>query len=116
MGSTHPTHLLVPQPCPSRRNSVRPDAFTEREKPSRMAAVDIQPGIDQHEPQTAATVVLVGQALAILLPIAIWFSPLPLEPQTKHAFAIVAFMVVCWIFQAIDYALAGFIGCFLFWV
>jgi di/tricarboxylate transporter len=28
---------------------------------------------------------------------------------------IVAFMVVAWITQAMDYALAGFIGCFLFW-
>ena len=49
------------------------------------------------------------------MPLAIWFGPLDLEPQTKHAFAIVGFMVIAWITQAMDYALAGFIGCFLFW-
>jgi sodium-dependent dicarboxylate transporter 2/3/5 len=59
--------------------------------------------------------VLIGQILCILLPIAIWFAPLDMEPQTKHAFAIVAFMVVAWITQAMEFALAGFIGCFLFW-
>ena len=81
-----------------------------------MAAVEIQPGLteEQHRDK-ASKVVLVGQVLSIIIPIAIWFSPLDLEPQTKHAFAIVAFMVVAWITQAMDYALAGFIGCFLFW-
>ena len=44
-----------------------------------------------------------------------WFAPLPLAPATKHGFAIVGFMVVAWITRAMDYALAGFIGCFLFW-
>lgn len=60
-------------------------------------------------------IVLIGQILCILIPIIIWFLPLDLEPQTKHAFAIVAFMVVAWITQALEFALAGFIGCFLFW-
>jgi di/tricarboxylate transporter len=55
-------------------------------------------------------------ALCILVPLAVWlFSPLPLEPVTKHDFAIVGFMVVAWITRAMDYALAGLVGCFLFW-
>src|SRR6266487_1319970 len=62
-----------------------------------------------------APLVIVGQILCIVVPVAVWFAPLPLEPATKHGFAIVAFMVVAWITQAMDYALAGFIGCFLFW-
>src|SRR5215468_9776108 len=61
------------------------------------------------------TIAAIGQLLCLVLPIMIWFAPLDLEPQTKHAFAIVAFMVVAWITQAMDYALAGLIGCFLFW-
>src|SRR3954462_8011111 len=61
------------------------------------------------------TIAAIGQLLCVALPIVIWFAPLDLEPQTQHAFAIVAFMVVAWITQAMDYALAGFIGCFLFW-
>jgi sodium-dependent dicarboxylate transporter 2/3/5 len=60
-------------------------------------------------------VVLIGQLLCVFVPLVIWFSPLDLEPQTKHAFAIVAFMVLAWITQAMEFALAGFIGCFLFW-
>jgi di/tricarboxylate transporter len=59
--------------------------------------------------------VIVGQILCILVPLAVWFSPLPLEPVTKHGFAIVGFMVVAWITRAMDYALAGLVGCFLFW-
>jgi len=51
--------------------------------------------------------VIVGQILCILVPLAVWFSPLPLEPVTKHGFAIVGFMVVAWITRAMDYALAG---------
>ena len=60
-------------------------------------------------------VVIVGQVLCILVPLGVWFAPLPLEPITKHGFAIVGFMVVAWITRAMDYALAGFVGCFLFW-
>jgi anion transporter len=60
-------------------------------------------------------VALIGQILCVVLPIIIWFAPLDLEPQTKHAYAIVAFMVVAWMTQAMDFALAGFVGCFLFW-
>jgi solute carrier family 13 (sodium-dependent dicarboxylate transporter), member 2/3/5 len=59
--------------------------------------------------------VIIGQILCILVPLAVWFAPLPLEPVTKHGFAIVGFMVIAWITQAMDYALAGLVGCFLFW-
>jgi di/tricarboxylate transporter len=62
-----------------------------------------------------APLVIAGQILCIVVPLAVWFAPLPLEPVTKHGFAIVGFMVVAWITRAMDYALAGFVGCFLFW-
>ena len=89
-----------------------------------MATIDAPiSALDRAEPQTSEhhdeglgrNVVLAGQVLCVLVPLAIWFAPLDLEPQTKHAFAIVGFMVIAWITQAMDYALAGFIGCFLFW-
>src|SRR5271165_6155888 len=57
----------------------------------------------------------VGQVLCILVPLAVWFAPLNLAPQTQHGFAIVAFMIIAWMTQATEFALAGFIGCFLFW-
>src|SRR6202035_3249995 len=59
--------------------------------------------------------VIAGQILCVVLPLAVWFAPLPLAPATKHGFAIVGFMGIAWITRAMDYALAGFIGCFLFW-
>src|ERR1700716_764567 len=62
-----------------------------------------------------ARIVIAGQILCVLVPLIVWFAPLGLEPVTQHAFAIVGFMVVAWITRAMDYALAGFVGCFLFW-
>src|SRR3984893_15012153 len=59
--------------------------------------------------------VIAGQILCVLFPLAMWFAPLPLAPATKHGFAIVGFMVIAWITRAMDHALAGFVGCFLFW-
>lgn len=48
-----------------------------------------------------------SQFLYILVPLAVWFAPLPLEPITKHGFAIVGFIVVAWITRAMGYATAG---------
>src|SRR4051794_30275913 len=62
-----------------------------------------------------ARIVVIGQVLCVVVPLLVWIAPLPLEPVTKHAFAIVGFMVVAWITRAMDYALAGLVGCFLFW-
>ena len=61
------------------------------------------------------TLVAVGQILCVIVPLAVWFAPLGIAPQTQHAFAIVGFMVVAWITQAMEFALAELIGCFLFW-
>jgi sodium-dependent dicarboxylate transporter 2/3/5 len=59
--------------------------------------------------------VIIGQILSVLVPLIIWFAPLPLELETKHCFAIVGFMIVAWITRAMEFALTGLIGCFLFW-
>ena len=59
--------------------------------------------------------VLVGQILCVLVPLSVWLAPLPIDPVTKHCFAIIGFMVVAWITRAMEFALAGLIGCFLFW-
>lgn len=58
---------------------------------------------------------LAGQILCLLVPVLIWFAPLQLAPRIQHMFAIGAFMIIAWITQAAEFALAGFIGCFLFW-
>ena len=81
-----------------------------------MTAVEAPSGPHRKRDQTTnKCVVLVGQILCILVPVVIWFAPLNVEPTIKHVLAIVGFMVTAWIAQALDYALAGFIGCFLFW-
>jgi sodium-dependent dicarboxylate transporter 2/3/5 len=58
---------------------------------------------------------IASQVLCVLVPLAIWFMPVDIEPTTKHGLAISMFMVVAWITQAMDYTVTGFIGCFLFW-
>ena len=46
---------------------------------------------------------------------AVWVLPFPWTPPVHHALAVAAFMVVAWIAHALDHALTGFIGCYLFW-
>lgn len=74
-------------------------------------AGDVQPSHRQSLPLLG----LAGRILCVLVPAAIWLSPLQLAPQTQHMFAVLAFMVIAWITQATEFAVAGFIGCFLFW-
>jgi sodium-dependent dicarboxylate transporter 2/3/5 len=56
-----------------------------------------------------------GRVLCVCVPLLLWFAPLSVDARTTHVFAIAAFMILAWITEAIDYALAGFIGCYLFW-
>ena len=56
-----------------------------------------------------------GRICCILIPLIIWFAPLPIEPATKHGLAIAAFMLIAWIIEPVDHAVTGLIGCFLFW-
>ncbi len=57
---------------------------------------------------------LIGQVLCVIVPLAIWFMPVDIAPTTKHGLAISMFMVVAWITHAMDYTVAGLIGCFLY--
>lgn len=50
-----------------------------------------------------------------LLLIVLWFAPIHQTPTAQHALAIAALMIVFWATEAMDHALAGFIGVFLFW-
>jgi sodium-dependent dicarboxylate transporter 2/3/5 len=51
----------------------------------------------------------------ILVSAGLWFAPLPLPSQARHAVAIVALMIILWITHAIPHAVTGLIGCYLFW-
>ncbi len=56
-----------------------------------------------------------GRALAVIVPAALWFAPLNLDPQAQHSLAISSFMIIAWITHALDHAITGLIGCYLFW-
>ncbi|HET7191358.1 MAG TPA: SLC13 family permease [Pseudolabrys sp.] len=57
----------------------------------------------------------ISRVICVLVPVLFWFAPLPLDATAKHGLAIALFMVLAWITEAIDHAIAGLIGCFLFW-
>ena len=83
----------------------------------KLMTVETNQGLSAHEllEDPNSPIVVIGQILCIIIPLVIWFIPLPIEPATQHALAITGFMVVAWITRAMDYALAGMVGCFLFW-
>src|SRR5262249_36690550 len=56
-----------------------------------------------------------GLVAARVLLIVLWFAPTHELLAAQHAIAIAAFMIVLWATEAIDHALAGIIGVFLFW-
>ena len=65
--------------------------------------------------QAASLRMQVGRVLCVCVPLALWFAPIAIEPRVQHTLAISSFMILAWITEAIDYALAGFIGCYLYW-
>ena len=57
----------------------------------------------------------IGRAVCVAVPLILWFAPLEIDVRTRHALAIALFMILAWMTEALEYALAGFIGCWLFW-
>jgi solute carrier family 13 (sodium-dependent dicarboxylate transporter), member 2/3/5 len=56
-----------------------------------------------------------GAILSVLLPVMVWFAPLPLAATQKHAIAIGLFMILAWVTEILELGLTGLIGCYLFW-
>ena len=56
----------------------------------------------------------IGRAICVVVPLILWFAPIPIDARAKHTLAIACFMILAWITEAVEYALAGFIGCWLF--
>jgi sodium-dependent dicarboxylate transporter 2/3/5 len=63
----------------------------------------------------AKRMVTIGRLLALVVPIVLWFAPLPLARPAHEAIAISSSLIIGWITEALDPALVGLIGCFLFW-
>ena len=57
----------------------------------------------------------IGRILCVVVPIALWFIPTRLDPTVQHALAITSFMIIAWITEALPHALAGLVGCYLYW-
>lgn len=51
----------------------------------------------------------------VLVPVVVWYAPLGLAANTQHGLAIMFFLLTAWITESLDYAVAGLIGCFLYW-
>jgi anion transporter len=58
----------------------------------------------------------IGALLTIAVPVGLWFSPLPLAANSRHALAVASFMIIAWIAEPMPHALTGLAGCYLFWV
>jgi len=58
---------------------------------------------------------MIGRLMAVVVPIVLWFAPLPLARPAHQAIAIAASLIIGWITEALDPSLIGLIGCFLFW-
>jgi len=71
--------------------------------------VTVPPTLRPHDAKVVPLVV------AAITGATIWWLPLGLAPPIQHALAICAFMVLAWITHALEHAVAGFIGCYLFW-
>jgi solute carrier family 13 (sodium-dependent dicarboxylate transporter), member 2/3/5 len=72
--------------------------------------------LDGSAPALPSSRMLIGGALSVGLPCALWFMPLPMDLTEKHALAIASFMIVAWITEVLPHAVTGIIGCYLFWV
>jgi anion transporter len=53
--------------------------------------------------------------LTVAVPLALWFAPLPLALNSRHALAVASFMIIAWITEVMPHALTGMAGCYLFW-
>ena len=65
--------------------------------------------------ETQSSWSMVGLVLGPALAVGLWFAPLALAPNIKHALAIVTLMIVYWVFEPIEHGLTGLLGCYLFW-
>ncbi len=59
---------------------------------------------------------VVEGVLTIAVPVALWFSPLPLAINSRHALAVASFMIIAWITEVLPHAITGLAGCYFFWV
>src|SRR5688500_10476786 len=57
----------------------------------------------------------VGMLLASAVGLSLWLIPSGIDLASRITMSVVAFMIICWITEAIDLAVTALIGCYLFW-
>lgn len=67
-------------------------------------------------PGRSATLRLVQALFCLGAGAAIWFSPWAIANNTKAALAISAMLIIAWMTEVMEYASAGLVGLFLFWI
>jgi len=77
-------------------------------------AAPTQPIAREHTSEVSLRV-HIGRVLCVVVPLIVWFAPFNIADPAKHAISIASFMILAWITEAMEYALAGLIGCYLFW-
>lgn len=80
------------------------------------SAVETTGHIDSLEHSRVTVRKLTGYILCIVVPVVLWVVPFNLDATAKHALAVSSFMIIAWITEILPHALAGLIGCYLFWV
>src|SRR5262249_38399932 len=75
----------------------------------------MHPTVETHPQTVRIAKHSIGFVAAPILLLVLWFAPTHELPAAQHAIAIAAFMIVLWATEAIDHALTGIIGVFLFW-
>src|SRR5262249_19271636 len=99
-------------PAPAGVEGFAPAADATAEQPV------VGPARPLAQPAVAGSVssrIIIGRILAVAVPVFVWFWPFNLDAAPKHALAITSFMIIAWMTEALDHALTGLIGCFLFW-
>jgi sodium-dependent dicarboxylate transporter 2/3/5 len=99
--------------CRRQKQVSRADPFFEHM--STEAASSLAAGKAKEGKPKVSMRANIGRVLCVVVPLIVWFAPLNLEATTKQAIAVTSFMLLAWITEAIDHALAGLIGCYLFW-
>src|SRR5438132_12271052 len=79
---------------------------------STEATVQLMPG---ERSSDVSLRVNIGRVLCVVIPIILWFAPLNMTTPAKHALAITSFMIIAWVTEAIEFAVACLIGCYLYW-
>src|SRR5579872_1743160 len=58
---------------------------------------------------------LIFSIICVVVPVSLWFAPLPIPHAAQGAMAISSFMILAWMTNIMEYGAAGLIGCLLFW-